>query len=284
MADVVIRRGTVVDGTGRTPPAVADVAVTGGRITAVGPRLDDRGDREIDAEGHLVTPGFVDVHTHYDAQVFWDGALTPSPLHGVTTALAGNCGFTIAPLSDDDAAAAAQILADWEDDREYLLDLVGEAADPDLALASLDRLDEVVDGLMERLSGSHDLARHLIGVLGNSESLGRHLLAHPEHLDWLDGSVEPLAPAALRAELLRSVAGWLVNDKRVERRSGAERGSRSLRSSPSVAGSGWRTAPASGCGPSTPTRSGLTTSSRTARTMDQSTACSTASTRSPTSA
>ena len=104
-----------------------------------------------------------------------------------------------------DAAAAAQILAEWEDDREYLLDLVGAAADPDLALASLNRLDEVVDGLMERLAGSHDLARHLVGVLGNSESLGRHLLAHPEHLDWLDGSVQPLAAADLRAELLRSV-------------------------------------------------------------------------------
>src|SRR4051794_16105067 len=104
-----------------------------------------------------------------------------------------------------DAAAAARILAEWEDDREYLLDLLVDAADPDLALAGLDRLDEVVPDLMKRLVGSRQLARHLVGILGTSESLGRHLLTHPEHLDWLDGEVKPLKAPEIRAELLRAV-------------------------------------------------------------------------------
>ena len=94
-ADIVIRGGTVVDGTG-APGYAADVAVTDGVISDIGPGL--RGDRELDAGGQVVSPGFVDIHTHYDAQVFWDPDLTPSSHHGVTTVIAGNCGFSIAPV------------------------------------------------------------------------------------------------------------------------------------------------------------------------------------------
>jgi N-acyl-D-aspartate/D-glutamate deacylase len=101
MYDILIRGGDLVDGTGSARRR-ADVGIQGDRVVAVGD-LDDVAAETIDATGKVVTPGFVDVHTHYDAQVFWDGALTPSPLHGVTTALAGNCGFTIAPLSSDPA-------------------------------------------------------------------------------------------------------------------------------------------------------------------------------------
>jgi N-acyl-D-aspartate/D-glutamate deacylase len=101
MYDILIRGGDLIDGTGGAPRR-ADVGIQGDRIVAIGD-LDDGAVETIDATGKVVAPGFVDVHTHYDAQVFWDGALTPSPLHGVTTALAGNCGFTIAPLSDDAA-------------------------------------------------------------------------------------------------------------------------------------------------------------------------------------
>ena len=88
--DLVIRGGTVVDGTGRVP-VEADVGVSGNRITQVG-RIAGRGAEEIDAKGKLVTPGFVDIHTHYDAQAVWDSHLTPSSNHGITTAVMGNGG------------------------------------------------------------------------------------------------------------------------------------------------------------------------------------------------
>jgi N-acyl-D-aspartate/D-glutamate deacylase len=101
MLDVVITGGDLIDGTG-SPRRRADVGIADGKIVRIGTIEDEAADT-IDATGKVVTPGFVDVHTHYDAQVFWDGALTPSPLHGVTTALAGNCGFTIAPLSSNPA-------------------------------------------------------------------------------------------------------------------------------------------------------------------------------------
>src|SRR5262245_2983145 len=96
MHDVVIRAGSVVDGTG-TAARTADVASDDGVITEVG-SVDESGRREIDADGALVTPGFVDVHTHYDGQVTWDPLLTPSCWHGVTTAVMGNCGVGFAPV------------------------------------------------------------------------------------------------------------------------------------------------------------------------------------------
>ncbi|MFN4087807.1 MAG: N-acyl-D-amino-acid deacylase family protein [Alphaproteobacteria bacterium] len=96
MHDIVIRRGTLVDGTG-APRRIADIAIDGDRIAAVGADVG-RARREIDAEGLIVTPGFVDIHTHYDGQATWDSWLEPSSLHGVTTAVFGNCGVGFAPV------------------------------------------------------------------------------------------------------------------------------------------------------------------------------------------
>ncbi len=96
MHDLVIRNGKIVDGTGK-PSFIGDIAIDGGKITSVGPKAG-AARPEIDATGLLVTPGFVDIHTHYDGQVTWDPYLTPSSWHGVTTLVMGNCGVGFAPV------------------------------------------------------------------------------------------------------------------------------------------------------------------------------------------
>lgn len=99
MMDVVIRGGELIDGSG-TGRRRADLGIKDGVISAIG-EIKEKADRVIDADGRVVCPGFIDVHTHYDAQAFWDGTLSPSPLHGVTSVFGGNCGFSIAPLTPD---------------------------------------------------------------------------------------------------------------------------------------------------------------------------------------
>jgi N-acyl-D-aspartate/D-glutamate deacylase len=109
---LVIRGGTVFDGSGQ-PGVVADVVVADGVIREIGPEL--RGGHELDASGCAVAPGFIDVHTHYDAQVFWDPDLQPSCFHGVTTVVAGNCGFTIAPTRPEHHDLIVRTLENVED-------------------------------------------------------------------------------------------------------------------------------------------------------------------------
>src|SRR5277367_7166773 len=110
---LVIRNGTVVDGSGLAPYR-ADVGVRDGRIAYIG-RIREPGDQEIDAEGHVVTPGFIDGHTHMDAQVFWDPLGTSSCWHGITTVVMGNCGFSLAPCAEKDKLMVMRNLERAED-------------------------------------------------------------------------------------------------------------------------------------------------------------------------
>ncbi|MCE2487758.1 MAG: amidohydrolase family protein [Desulfurellaceae bacterium] len=106
--DVVIKNGTVVDGTGK-PSYRADVAVQGDRIAEIG-NISAAAKRTIDAEGHLVTPGFIDIHTHLDAQISWDPVASSSCWHGVTSVVMGNCGVTFAPCHPKDREYLAHLM------------------------------------------------------------------------------------------------------------------------------------------------------------------------------
>ena len=109
MYDLLIRNGTVVDGTGEAA-RTADVAVKDGLIVEVADTIEGEAAETIDAEGKLVTPGFVDIHTHYDGQATWDDTLDPSAGHGVTTLVMGNCGVGFAPVRPGTQADLIQLM------------------------------------------------------------------------------------------------------------------------------------------------------------------------------
>src|SRR5688500_8290233 len=111
--DLLIRNGTVIDGTG-APGRRADVAVGDGKILAVGEAIKESARKTIDAAGLVVAPGFIDPHTHYDAQICWDGAATPSSWHGVTSVVMGNCGVGIAPCRPASREVAMRDLVNVE--------------------------------------------------------------------------------------------------------------------------------------------------------------------------
>ena len=111
--DLVIRNGKIIDGTGKKP-FFGDIAIDNGKISAVG-IVENQGKKEVDAKGNLVTPGWVDIHTHYDGQVCWDPYLTPSSWHGVTTVVMGNCGVGFAPVKPGDEEFLIQLMEGVED-------------------------------------------------------------------------------------------------------------------------------------------------------------------------
>lgn len=205
MLDAVVRNGLVVDGTG-APGRRADVAISGGRVVAVG-EVDDQARRVVDATDLVVAPGFIDLHTHYDAQAFWDPTLSPSPLHGVTTTVSGNCGFTIAPLSADpeDADYLMRMLArvegmplrslqegvpwDWTTTAEFLDRLDGRTSPNTAFLVGHSALRRVVMGgaavegpaRPEQIEAMKALLRDGLraGALGFSSTWSR---SHNDHL------------------------------------------------------------------------------------------------------
>lgn len=148
MFDLRIRGGTIIDGTGRAP-RTADVGVTEGKIAAVG-RLDGPARRELDATGLLLTPGFVDIHAHYDGQATWDSHLAPSAWHGVTTVVMGNCGVGFSPCRAEDRERLVQLMEgvedipgtalhegltwDWESFPEYMDILASRPRDVDVGV------------------------------------------------------------------------------------------------------------------------------------------------------
>jgi len=209
MHDMVIRGGTVVDGTGRAP-FVGDVAIDGGRISAVG-TVSQPGREEIDATGHLVTPGFVDIHTHYDGQATWDPEMGPSAWHGVTSVVMGNCGVGFAPAKPDKhawliglmegvedipgTALAEGMTWDWETFPEYL--------------DALERLPRTVDVATHVPHGA--VRAYVMGERGaNNEAPTEHEIAQMSRIVEEGLRAGALGFSTSRTVLHKSVDGVLV--------------------------------------------------------------------------
>lgn len=227
MLDLKITGGTIVDGSGKAR-FKGDVGVRDGRIVAVG-EITENAKETVDASGKIVSPGFIDVHTHYDAQVFWDPQLSPSCFHGVTTILGGFCGFSIAPMSKDAAGYLMPMLArvegmpletlqmavpwGWESFGEYLASFEGKVGLNAGFFAGHSAIRRVVMG--ERAVGHEctpeelEKMKSLLGECLADGALGFSTTILPTHNDG-DGNPVPSRWASFEEiiELGRVVGGY----------------------------------------------------------------------------
>lgn len=227
-ADLVVRGGTVADGSGG-PLFDADIAVRDGRIAAIGPRLACRGAEEIDARGLLVTPGFVDIHTHYDGQVTWEDRITPSNAHGVTTALMGNCGVGFAPCRAEDRERLVRLMEgvedlpevvlatglrwNWETFPDYL-DLLGRRTyDADIA-TQIPHAALRVYVMGKRASAQEDATpedrRRMAQLAGEAIAAGALGFATSRTINHRSSDGEPIATLAAAEAELQDIAGALA--------------------------------------------------------------------------
>jgi N-acyl-D-aspartate/D-glutamate deacylase len=218
MIDLVISGGLVVDGSG-SEPVRADVAVHGGRVVAVG-SIDETAGTTLDADGLVVSPGFVDPHTHYDAQLFWDPLATPSVWHGVTTVIGGNCGFSLAPLKDRDADYTRRMMAqvegmpltalelgvpwNWESFGEYLDALDGSIAVNAGFMVGHSALRRYVMGEDFSREAMPEELERIVTLFGQSVDDGGLGLSTSRSSTHIDGDGQPVPSRwASEGELLR---------------------------------------------------------------------------------
>lgn len=200
--DLVVRGGTLVDGTG-APARTADVAIRDGVVTAVG-RVEGRGREEIDADGALVTPGFVDLHTHYDGQATWDSFLQPSSWHGVTTVVMGNCGVGFAPVVPADHDRLIALM-------EGVEDIPGVALTEGLAW-DWQSFPDYLDAL-ERRPHDLDLAAQVPHAALRVRAMGERAAAHVQATDEEVATMARLAAEAIRAGALGFTTSRTLNHK-----------------------------------------------------------------------
>ncbi len=203
--DVVVRGGSVVDGNGG-PPVTADVAVDGDRIVEVG-RVSGSGRREIDADGAVVAPGFVDIHTHYDGQATWESRLQPSSWHGVTTVVAGNCGVGFAPARPEHRDRLIELM-------EGVEDIPGVALHEGLAW-NWESFDEFLTAL-EALPHDVDLATQVPHAALRVHTMGERAAAHEPATPAEIAAMAALAGEGIRAGALGFSTSRTLNHRSVD--------------------------------------------------------------------